>query len=109
MGRIRGGKLQMQAAQAVMAGLEHTWKQLSQEVNEGLNPSKPRTVIISTEYVPPLKPVQRSRWKIYGSRSQPAPDQQRLNEVLAKWTTSASVEALILRHSQEMTIALVEM
>ena len=101
LGQNRGEKSEMHAAQAYMVGMDYAWNCCNQ-MEKGLkNSPQSNNMIIYTGYEMMLNPLQLERWKLYGSPNPPAPDQLRLNEVLAKWTQAPGVKTLEHRSIQD--------
>ena len=101
LGQIRGEKSEMHAAQAYMVGMEPAWNCYKRAQEGTQHTSQSHHMIIYTSYEMMLNPLQRERWKLYGSPNPPAPDQHRLNEVLTKWTRAPGMRTLEHRCIQE--------
>ena len=102
--QISGGESGAHTAQALMAGLEHVWSMLLGGNRACQASNNSGTIVIHTGYEPLFNPAQRKSWRFYGSPNPPAPDQRKLNETLARWTTAPGVGGLIIRPMHETTL-----
>ena len=95
LGRLHEGTSRTHKALALTVGLERAYNCLvrSDEVDGELFEDQ-GCVTIYTDYEPFQDQSQLDRWRLYGSPNPPAPNQNNLNAILAKWTRLNNVKKL---------------